>query len=192
MFNRLLVFLLIFTGVSILAAIMAGGGGIVSTTLAENITANSTYIPTSGSTNLFANKDIIMINNEEILYTSKNSSGFNVYNRGYGDTDAAEHDAGSVIYTKEAGVINNALGFNVGVEIETGGTFGVVTLPIKFFTTTLPNLIELNANFLKIPELSIIAIIWFIAGIALLVTLAIQIAPIAISIATGLVGLIRR
>jgi len=56
----------------------------------------------------------------------------------------------------------------------------------------LPHLIVLNASFLKTPELSVIAIVWLVAGIALLVTLAIQIAPIAISIATGIVGLIRR
>jgi len=191
MHKLLLTFLLVFLGTSILGAIYQGGGGIVSTTLAENIISNTTYIPAS-DTSLFASKDIITIGNEQTLYSSKDSGGFNVQTRGYGDTTAAAHNAGSMIYTQEAGVINNALGFNVGVEVETGGTFGIVTMPIKFFTTTLPHLIVLNASFLKTPELSVIAIVWLVAGVALLVTLAIQIAPIAISIATGIVGLIRR
>ena len=70
MHKLILTFLLLFLGVSLLASIMDGGGGIVSTTLAENITANTTYIPTDGTT-LFANKDIILIGSEKILYTSK-------------------------------------------------------------------------------------------------------------------------
>jgi hypothetical protein len=190
--HRLLVtFLIVFVGCSILGAIMQGGGGVVSTTLASNITANTTYIPAT-STSLFADKDIITIDQENILYTSLNTTGFNAYTRGYGGTTAVAHSEDARIYTQEAGVLNNALGFNLAIEAETGGTFGVITIPIKFFTTTLPHLVILNVNFLKIPELSIIAIFWMVAGIALLVLLAIYIAPIAVSLVTGVFGLIRR
>jgi hypothetical protein len=187
----LLTFLIMYVGCSILGAIMQGGGGIASTVLAEDISANATFIPAE-STSLFADKDIITIGEEKILYTSLNTTGFNVYTRGYGDTTATAHSEDSRIYTQEAGVINNALGYNLAVEAETGGTYGVITIPIKFFTTTLPHLIMLNVNFLKIPELSIIAIFWMVSGIALLVVLAIQIAPIAVSLITGIFGLIRR
>lgn len=186
-------FLIIFVGTTILGAIMQGGGGIVSTALAEDITANATYIPAAG-TSLFADKDIIQIGNEKLLYSAKNATGFSVdidY-RGYGGTTAEAHSAGSRIYSQEAGVINNALGFNIAVEAQTGGYWGIITIPINFFTTTLPHLVMLNANFLKTPELSIIAIFWIVAGIALLVVLAIQIAPIAVSLVTGIFGLIRR
>ena len=192
--HRLLfTFLIIFVGTSILGAIMQGGGGIVSTVLTNNISANATYIPSTG-TNLFANKDIIMIDNENLLYTSKNATGFlvDIDYRGYGTTTAVAHSAGSRIYSQEAGVINSALGFNIAVEAETGGYWGIITIPINFFTTTLPHLVMLNVNFLKIPELSIIAIFWMVAGIALIVMLAIYIAPIAVSLVTGIFGLIRR
>jgi len=190
--HRLLVtFLLMFVGASILGAIMQGGGGIVSTTLASNITASTTYIP-AASTSLFAGKDIITIGEEKVLYSSLNATGFNVQTRGYGGTTAAAHSEGARIYTQEAGVLNNALGFNLAVEAETGGTFGVITMPIKFFTTTLPHLVVLNVNFLKAPELSIIGICWMVGGIALLVILAIHIAPIAVSLISGVFGLIRR
>lgn len=184
-------FLGIFVLTSILGAIMQGGGGIVSTVLANNITANATYIPATG-TNLFANKDIITIGNENILYASKNATGFIADTRGYGSTIADAHAIGTRIYSQEAGVINNALGFNVAVEVETGGTIGLIMLPIKFFTTTLPHVIMLNASFLKIPELSIIAIFWMVAGIVLVVYLATIIAPIAISAMTAVAGLLRR
>ena len=192
--HRLLfVFLLIFVGTSTLGAIMQGGGGIVSTVLEDDITANATYIPAT-STNLFAGKDIITIGNEDLLYSSKNATGFlvDIGYRGYGDTTAGTHSAGSRIYSQEAGVLNSALGFNIAVEAETGGYWGIITIPINFFTKTLPHLIMLNANFLKIPELSIIAIVWMVAGIALLVILSIHIAPIAVSLVTGIFGLIRR
>ena len=181
-----------FLLVTILGAIMAGGGGIVSTVLAETITSNSTYIPATPGTSLFADKDIITIGSESILYGSKNSTGFIVDTRGYSDTTAAAHVAGTRIYSQEAGVINNALGFNIAVEAETGGTIGLIMLPINFFTKTLPNMVMLNVNFLKIPELSIIGIIWLIFGVVLIVYLATIIAPIAISAATAVVGLIRR
>ena len=191
----LITFLIVFVVASILGAIMQGGGGVVSTVLADDISANATYIPAE-STSLFANKDIIIIGNEKMLYSSKDSTGFNIQTRGYDSTTPTAHIAGRRIYTQESNVLNNALGFNLAVEVESGGMIAVIMLPITFFTTTLPHLITLNVNFLKIPELSIIAIFWMVAGIALLVVLAIQIAPIAVSLMTGLgrafTGLIRR
>ena len=184
-------FLFLFVGISILAAVMQGGGGIVSTTLASNVTENATYIPAT-STSIFADADIIRIGDEKILYSSDNATGFIVQTRGYSNTVAAAHEAGARIYSEEAGVLNDALGFNMAVTLETSGTWGVVTLPINFFIHTIPHLVILNVNFLKTPELSIIGIFWFAAGIALLVTIAIAVAPIAISMASGLIGLIRR
>lgn len=171
---------------------MQGGGGVVSAVLAEDITANSTVIIATPGTSLFADKDIITIDSENVFCSSKNATAFIVDTRGYDDTTAATHDAGARIYSEEAGVINNALGFNVAVEAETGGTIGLIMLPIKFFTTTIPHVIMLNVNFLKIPELSFIGIIWIVCGVVLLVYLATIIAPIAISAATAIAGLIRR
>ena len=171
---------------------MQGGGGIVSAVLADNLTANSTYISATPDTNLFAPKDIITIGDESILYGSKNTTGFNVDTRGYSDTTPTDHAAGSRIYSQEAGVINNALGFNIAVEAETGGTIGLIMLPINFFTKILPHMVKLNVTFLTIPELSIIGILWLVFGVVLIVYLATIIAPIAISAVTAIAGLIRR
>jgi hypothetical protein len=190
--HKLLVsFLIVFVGASILAAIMQGGGGIVSTVLTADIDADDTTIPVT-STSLFMDADVIRIGNEKILYTSITDTSFDGVTRGHGDTLAEEHEAGRRVYTVEAGVLNDAMGYNLGVSIETSGMWGLVMLPINFFTKTLPHLVKLNVNFLATPELALIAVFWFAIGIALLVTLAIQIAPIAISAMTGLFGLIRR
>jgi len=190
--HRLLVtFLFVFIGCSILAAIMQGGGGIVSTELTADITAEDMTIPVV-STALFNDNDILRIGNEKILYSSRTADSFIVHTRGYGETEAEAYEAGRRIYSTEAGAINDALGFNLGVTMETGGALALIQLPINFFTKTIPHLIVLNANLFSQPELQFIAIFWFGAGIALLVVLAIQIAPIAISIATGVFGVLRR
>lgn len=187
----LLTTLFVFIGTSLLAAIMQGGGGIVSTVLTEDISANSTTIPVY-STELFNSQDIVRLGNEKVMYSSKNATAFFVYERGYDDTTAEAFEAGRRVYSTEAGVLNDALGYNLGVSIETGGMWGLVMLPINFFTQTLPHLVVLNANLFKTPELSIIAIFWYGFGIALIVILAIYIAPIAISAVSGLIGSIRR
>ena len=190
--HRLLVtFLLVFIGCSILSAVMQGGGGIVSTVLTANITEDDMIAPVV-STALFNSKDIIRLGNEKILYSSKNATAFIVQTRGYDDTVTGEFEAGRRVYSTEAGVLNDALGFNVGVQIETGGTWGIINLPINFLVHTVPHLIVLNANLFTQPELQFIAIAWFGFGIAFLVVLAIQIAPIAINMFSGVVGLIRR
>ena len=191
MHKLLISFLIVFVGSSLLAAIMQGGGGIVSTVLTEDIAADATTIPVT-STNLFLSADVIRIGNEKIVYSSTNSTAFFATTRGHGDTMATTHSAGTRVYSVEAGVLNDAMGYNLGVSLETGGMWGLIMLPINFFTRTLPHLIKLNVNFLATPELAIIAIFWFCAGIAPLVTLAIQIAPIAISAMSGLFGLVRR
>jgi len=192
--HRLLITaLIVFIGVSFLAAIMQGGGGVVYTQLTQDVSASATVIPVI-TTELFNNDaDIIRIGNEKIMYSSKNATAFTVYERGFDDTAPEAFEAGRHVYSTEAGVLNDAFGFNLGVTIETSGTWGLIMLPINFFTHTLPHLAVLNANLFKEGgELSIIAIFWYAFGIALLVVLAIQIAPIAVAIATGLFGLVRR
>lgn len=191
--HRLLITaLIVFIGTSFLAAIVQGGGGIVSTYLTEDVAADATVIPVA-TTSLFNDTDIIRLGNEKIMYNSKNATAFMVYERGYDDTKAEAFEAGRRIYSTEAGILNDAMGYNVGVSIETGGAWGVVMVPINFFTNTLPHLIVLNSNLFKEGSaLSIIAIFWYAFGIALLVVLAIQIAPIAVAITVGLFGFIRR
>ncbi|MFO8075376.1 MAG: hypothetical protein R6T85_04580 [Egibacteraceae bacterium] len=150
--HKLLVsFLIVFVGASILAAIMQGGGGIVSTVLTADIDADGTTIPVT-STSLFMDADVIRIGNEKILYTSITDTSFDGVTRGYDGTLAEEHEAGARVYTVEAGVLNDAMGYNLGVSIETSGMWGLVMLPINFFTKTLPHLVKLNVNFLATPE----------------------------------------
>jgi hypothetical protein len=192
MTHRLLVtFGIVFAVCSFFAAIMQGGGGIVSTILTEDVSANATVLPVY-STELFNDQDIIRLGNEKILYSSTNATAFFVYERGYDDTVAEAFEAGRRVYSTEAGALNDAMGYNYGVSIETGGMWGLVMLPINFVIHTLPHWAVLNANLFKTPALSIIGILWYVAGIALIVMAARDLAPIAVAAFSGLFGLIRR
>lgn len=189
----LLTALIVFIGTSVLAAVMQGGGGIVYTKLTEDVAANATVWPVA-STELFNDQaDIVRCGNERALYSSTNATAFFISERGYDDTIPEALDAGRHVYSTEAGILNDAFGYNLGLSIETGGIWGLVMLPINFFTQTLPHLAVLNANLFKEGSpLNIIAIFWYGFGIALIVVLAIQIAPIAVAAFSGLFGLIRR
>jgi hypothetical protein len=187
----LLTAIIVFIGTSILASVMQGGGGIVSTILTEDVEADAMVLPVY-STSLFNDADVIRVGNEKIMYSSKNATAFFIYERGYEDTDPEAFDAGRRVYSTEAGVLNDAFGYNLGVSVETGGMWGIVMLPVNFFLHTLPHLAVLNANLFKIPELAIIPICWYGFGIALLVIIAIQVAPIAVTALTGIAGLILR
>lgn len=192
--HRLLITaLLVFIGTSLLAAILQGGGGIVYTQLTQDVAANATVWPVV-STELFNTQpDIVRCGNEKASYSSKNATAFFIAERGYEETDAQALEVGRHVYSTEAGVLNDAFGYNLGVSIETSGPWGIVMVPINFFTHTLPHLLVLNSNLFKEGgALSIIAIFWYAFGIALLVVLAIQVAPIAVAITTGIFGLIRR
>jgi len=187
----LMAFLIVFVGTTFLGSILTGGGGIVSTTLSSDIASDADFIPAS-DTSTFSNKDVLMIREEKILYNSLNSTGFIVYERGCDDTIAVNHTAGTVIYSESGGILNAALGYNIGVELETSGSLAIIQLPIRFFTTTLPHLVVLNANFLRDkPALQIIGVFWLVAGIALLIDMSIRVAPIAIAAARAVIGFIR-
>jgi len=189
----LLTALIIFIGTSILAAIVQGGGGIVYTQLTADVDEDDMVWYVSDTSLFNSQADVVRCGNEKAMYSSKNATAFIIYERGYDGTAAQALEAGRHVYSTEAGILNDAFGYNLGVSIETSGAWGIVLVPINFFTNTLPHLIVLNANLFKEGgALSIIAIFWYAFGIALLVVLAIQIAPIAVAITTGLFGLIRR
>jgi hypothetical protein len=192
MHKLIFTFAIIFIGCSFLSAIPQGGGGWTSATLTSSINSTSTFIPFN--TESFGDEDILTIDGENILYISKNATGVvtQATYRGYSGTTATDHTVGATVYTEETGILNEALGFNIALQIQTGGILAIIQLPIQFITTTLPHLIWLNLSIISIPELAIIGVLWFGFGMALLVVLAIQLGPLAISLAYGLAGLLGR
>jgi hypothetical protein len=159
-------------GCSILGAIMKGGGGVEVTELTANVTANATILPVAKTTD-FLGSDYVIIGNERIFYSSKNTTAFFSCTRGYGNTTAVAHTIKSLVYTADASGINNALGFSITAMQDSYGWFSVVTIPFNFFIVTIPRIIRMNLSFLG-GSLSIISWIWFAMAAGFIITLAIM------------------
>ena len=157
-------------GFGILAGIMAGGGGVVTTDLAANLTANATTV-TVLSTDDFLTADYMIIGSERIAYTNTTNTTFVGCTRGYDDTTAASHLVGARVYSPTANAMNNAAGFSIVAVQDTLGWAAIIAIPIMFFTVTIPH-IMLTGRYLFTGDLAIIMWIYYAMVAAFIVTLA--------------------
>jgi hypothetical protein len=169
--NKLIAFFLfMMLGTGILLGIMAGGGGIVTTDLTANVTANQTYLPVL-STLDFYTPDYVIIGKEKIYYTSLNDTDFLSCTRGYGNTTAASHLAGARVYTAQSAAMNNAVGFNILAIQDDWGWASFIAVPILFIVATLPHIIKDGANLIT-GDLAIIMWFYYAMVGAFIITLA--------------------
>lgn len=161
---------------------MEGGGGIATTALTADISDVDVTLPVT-STAGFLDSDFVIIGSERSLYANKDDTNFLACTRGYGGTEAVAHSSGSNVYTADASVINNAMGFNIAATTATVGVFSVVMIPAYFFTKTLPQLVVWNYSFLT-GEMAILGYFFFAASIGFVVTLAIAM----LQVARGILG----
>lgn len=166
-------FLVMFIGASIFSAIIEGGGGIATTRLTAAIDDDDTTIPVE-STDQFLSSDYIVIGNEEIFYTGKTAVTFTGATRGYHDTVPTYHADDSLAMTEDSSAVNNALGFNVMAEADKSGAGAILTVPVNFFTKTIPNIIQMNWAFLD-GQMAIVAYFFFAMAAGLIITLGIAI-----------------
>lgn len=167
-------FMFMFIGATILSAVMEGGGGIVDTTLTSSIDEDDVTLNVNSTTD-FLEDDYVLIGSEKIAYTGVTSTTFTGCTRGYEGTTATAHVLGSKVYTRDTSFINNALDFDIAATADDMGWWAVITIPFNFLTKTLPNIVGMNFSFLT-GDLAIIGIMFFSAGIGLLVTLALSLA----------------
>lgn len=167
--------LLILIVDAICIGIMAGGGGIVSTKLSADITSENTTLIADNTTGFLAS-DIIVIDEEEIGYTSRTSTTFTGLVRGYGDTEADEHDEGSFIYTKDSAAVNNAMGFSIVQTTDSMGAWAAPAIPILFLVKTIPRAIA-NSDFgLMSSGLAMLSYFFLAMFAGIIITLAISLA----------------
>ena len=157
-------------GCGILIGVMAGGGGIVTTDLASDVTASATQLHVLTTTD-FLEEDYLIIGSEKIFYTATNATYFLGCTRGYDDTDAAEHEAGARVYTEFSSTINYAVGFNMAAVQDEMGWATVFAIPIMFFVRTIPHIIKMSTNLLT-GELAIISWFFYAMAAGFVVTLA--------------------
>jgi hypothetical protein len=169
--NKLIAFFLfMMLGTGILLGIMAGGGGIVTTDLSANVSANQTYLPVL-STSDFYTQDYVIIGSEKIYYTSVNDTAFLSCTRGYGSTTATAHTEGARVYTAQSAAMNNAVGFNIIAVQDELGWLSFVAIPFLFVAVTIPHIIKDGANLIT-GDLAIIMWFYYAMVGAFIITLA--------------------
>ena len=165
-------FLMMLICCSMLGAVMKGGGGIEAVPLTSDITVDAVTLPVSSTTD-YLSQDYVIIGSEKILYTGKTAVSFTGCTRGYDGTDAVPHLEGALAYTAEAGAINNALGFNIAAVQDSMGWWGTITIPFRFFFTTIPRIIRMNMSFMS-GNLAILGWLWFAMAAGFVITLALS------------------
>jgi hypothetical protein len=160
---------------SLIMAIRNEGGGVLTTTLTATITASDTTIPVS-STQGWLDTDTIYIGSEAIPYDSLTAASFTDCERG---EDAVPHAIGSMVYSGSTSALNRALGFNVGSMITSAGVFSLITIPVAFFTFSIPMMVATAATlFSGSFWLSLFGIVWLILVAGFIITLALAVSGV--------------
>ena len=173
--NSLTFFLLIHLIFSVVSGIAEGGGGVQVTTLTSDITEATATIPVE-STAYFLKADYIVIGDEYIRYGNKSSTTFNVGfgGRGYSDTVATAHLAGTKVYSSNADPLNAIMGFNVMATADTLGSVNILTLAPRVLTTTMPRLVTWDYGILQVGVLSYVRLALQILGGAFILYLVLS------------------
>jgi hypothetical protein len=161
-------FAFMLVGTSVLLAMMTGGGGMSSTQLndATGISASDTTIVVDDAAG-FGNTGIICMGDEQIYYSSKTgTTQFNIPagGRGYNGTKATIHSDNTWVRTEDNAALNTAYGFNIGQLFDSWGLLAFPIIVVKFFTTTLPLMVQGNIGGIFQGQLSILVDFWLVFG----------------------------
>jgi hypothetical protein len=175
--SKLITFVIaVFLLGTILSMVISDGQGMAASRLTVNLNSTSTSI-TVASTTGFLTADTLTIEDEKIVYTSIDSTHFLNCTRGYDGTIAKQHVINSkgiypMVYSPESSIINDALGFSPGAISAVNGFTAIVTVPLNFFTRTLPNVLTFNFPFLQ-GGMAFLGYIFLAMSIGILISLAI-------------------
>lgn len=153
---------------TIICALMDGAGGIVATNMAVSANTTDTHFDVDSTTG-FLGSGIIWAGKEKIAYTATNSTAFLNLTRAYEDTTASSHAVDQRVYSETAGLVNKAMGFDIGTLATTGGWTAVPMILKDFFVYTLPKLITWNYSFFEGDLLTLIRYVLMAISIALVI-----------------------
>jgi hypothetical protein len=138
--------LFMYLVITLLVSFMNGGGGIETTVLTAPMTASDVTATVNSTAGFLPNGDRITIGGEDMVYTSIDYTHFKGLVRT--PSTAVAHSATysngnpTMVYNQQTSLINNALGFNANAVSTSSGIVTIATIALKFFTTTLPNVIS--------------------------------------------------
>lgn len=167
-------FLLLHMVMATISGIAEGGGGVVTTKLTADLSATASSCDVL-STEGFLKKDYIVIGDEYISYTNVDSDSFLSLDRGWNDTEAKIHLAGTKVYSANADPLNAALGFNIMATGDTVGEVEIWSAGTRFLSTTLPRFVTWDYGILQVGAMTYVRTVLQILGGAFLVFLGLNI-----------------
>jgi hypothetical protein len=163
---------LIFT---MLVGFMNGQGGIATTILVTNMTDSDVSCEV-GNTAGFLAADKITIDEEQMTYTSIDFTHFYGLTRDEGAAHYVTNSDGyaTMVYNQPTALINSALGYNVSTVAANSGIVSIFTIPWRFFTITLPNMVSGRSVLSLLPgEFAFIGYFWLAMTLGMVVSLGV-------------------
>jgi hypothetical protein len=147
--NLFMFFVFTFVSLTILSAIVEGHTGLETTELTAGISETSTTI-TVKTTDPFADRGQLMIGDETICYTGKNSVQFTGVTRGADCrrfSEAQAFPAGQQVMVEGTGIVNQLVGFDILSAFGEGGISGFVLGSVNV-VSNLPSFLNAVARML--------------------------------------------
>jgi len=181
----------IITGLIILHLLLSFIDGVIvgsSDIYATKLTANMSSVSTTAtveSTSGWRVADYFYVGDEKVNYNGKTNTEFLNLVRGVDGTKSVAHSVDSMVYARMSNAIRTSVGYNVAELGASAGAINMMTLPISFALTALPQLISWNYSFLKEGNAQYIRMILiaFSAGFAIYIMM--QIAGALAGVAQG-------
>lgn len=165
--------------------VVVGTSDIYATKLTAVLTEAGTTV-TVQSTEGWRTSDYMWIGDEKIRYNGRTTLTFTNCVRGYDGTDAVAHAIGDRVYSRASDAIRTTAGFNVmDIGVSAGG-INMLTLPLRFAWTALPQLVAWNYSFLKEGNIQYIRLILIGISAGFAIYILIQIASAVGGVAQGI------
>lgn len=174
MSKLILTFLILALALAYIGSWLEGEGGMLSTALQNNLSTTSNQL--TMNTNGWLDSDVIQIDAEYMTYASKDATHLYGLTRGVYGTRITTHRSGAQVYSQAASDLNTALGFNIGAVSISNGIGTIAIVPFKFFTVTLPAMINSTTNSpIFTGDLAIISYVFLAAGVSFYIVIAMTI-----------------
>jgi len=141
-------FALCFVVGTFLSGIMESRAAFAVTRLTATMSVEETTSLTVASTADFIATDYVFVEDEEILYASKDATHFYTITRGINDTTAVAHDIGAKVKNEESNIVNNLLGYNVAATTSTYGSASAIVGLMWNLIKSLPRMIAWDYSYL--------------------------------------------
>jgi hypothetical protein len=173
--------LFIWILLTIFSAFAYGQGGINSTVLTSAMGATDTSAAVQSTSGFLPGGDYVTIGGEQMRYTSLDMTHF----YGLVRSGGSPHANSTMVYNQQSNLLNASLGFNVNAVTTSSGLISIFTIPLKFFTTTLPNIITGSSIMPLLPGMwAFLGWIWIAITSGVVISLGVSL----VWVLSGIVG----